>query len=195
MDGVKKVAAMSEGDLRTEPHIADTERPLVVDLGDPAALDSGAHRGQGSGARTGSQRRSSSLPGVVLTTAFSDAVDAGADVATHDAVREAFQRAGGDGQALVARSSSVVEDMETSSMAGQFESVIGISGFDAFVDAVTAVLESRKRAGAAEHPIAVLVQPLIEPAYGGVMFGIDPGDGPNRSPGRQRRDAAGPSVW
>ena len=40
--------------------------------------------------------------------------------------------------------------------------------------AVTAVLDSRKRAGAAEHPIAVLVQPLIEPAYGGVMFGIDP---------------------
>ena len=47
-------------------------------------------------------------------------------------------------------------------------------GFDAFVDAVTAVLDSRQRAGAAEHPIAVLVQPLIEPAYGGVMFGIDP---------------------
>ena len=77
-------------------------------------------------------------------------------------------------QSLVARSSSVVEDMATSSMAGQFESIIGISGFEAFVDAVTAVLDSRQRAGAAEHPIAVLVQPLIEPAYGGVMFGIDP---------------------
>ena len=115
-----------------------------------------------------------SLPGVVLTTAFSDAIDAGAELRTHDAVRDAFARAGGDERALVARSSSVVEDMASSSMAGQFESVIGISGFDAFADAVAAVLDSRERAGAADQPIAVLVQPLIEPAYGGVMFGIDP---------------------
>ncbi len=89
-------------------------------------------------------------------------------------MRDAFARAGGDERALVARSSSVVEDMASSSMAGQFESVIGISGFDAFADAVAAVLDSRQRAGAADQPIAVLVQPLIEPAYGGVMFGIDP---------------------
>ena len=45
---------------------------------------------------------------------------------------------------LVARSSSVVEDMATSSMAGQFESVIGIRGFEAFVRAVSAVLDSRR---------------------------------------------------
>ena len=99
------------------------------------------------------------------------------DVAQHPAVREAFERAGGDEQALVARSSSVVEDTATSSMAGQFESVIGISGLDAFVAAVTAVLDSRQRAGATEHPIAVLVQPLIEPMFGGVMFGCDPVSG------------------
>ena len=102
-------------------------------------------------------------------------------------MREAFERADGDQMALVARSSSVVEDMATSSMAGQFESVIGISGFNAFVAAVTAVLDSRQRAGAAEHPIAVLVQPLIEPLYGGVMFGIDPVTGRTRPPGRERR--------
>ncbi len=36
------------------------------------------------------------------------------------------------------------------------------------------MLDSRQRAGAADHPIAVLVQPLIEPPFGGVMFGIDP---------------------
>jgi len=39
--------------------------------------------------------------------------DAGAAVATHDAVREGFQRAGGEHRSLVARSSSVVEDMAT----------------------------------------------------------------------------------
>jgi phosphohistidine swiveling domain-containing protein len=114
------------------------------------------------------------LPGVVLTTAFSDAVDAGAAVAGHPAVAEAFRRAGGEHQDLVARSSSVVEDTAASSMAGQFESVIGITGLDRFTEAVTAVLDSRTRAGAADQPIAVLVQPLIDPAYGGVLFGVDP---------------------
>ncbi|MET0664728.1 MAG: PEP/pyruvate-binding domain-containing protein, partial [Acidimicrobiales bacterium] len=90
------------------------------------------------------------------------------------ALREAFDDAKGDARSLVARSSSVVEDTADSSMAGQFESVIGIEGFDAFVAAVDEVLASRQRAGAANEPIAVLVQPLIEPASGGVMFGIDP---------------------
>ena len=137
-------------------------------------LDSSLTGGKAAALAKGRVADLSSLPGVVLTTAFSDAVDAGADVATHDAVREAFDQAGGDQRALVARSSSVVEDMATSSMAGQFESVIGISGFEAFAEAVTAVLVSRERAGAADQPIAVLVQPLIEPRYGGVMFGIDP---------------------
>jgi pyruvate,water dikinase len=119
----------------------------------------------------------STLPGVVLTTAFCDAVDAGAEVASHPAVKEAFDLAGGDRQSLVARSSSVVEDMAESSMAGQFESIIGIEGFDAFVTAVSAVIDSRERADAMDHPIAVLVQPLIEPRFGGVMFGCDPVSG------------------
>jgi phosphohistidine swiveling domain-containing protein len=165
---------MSEPDLRTAPEVAGTERAFVVALDDAAALDALLTGGKASALARAVTAGLPCLPGVVLTTAFSDAVDAGAPVATHDAVREAFERTGGDRQALVARSSSVVEDMATSSMAGQFESIIGVSGFEAFVDAVTAVLDSRKRAGAAEHPIAVLVQPLLEPLYGGVMFGIDP---------------------
>ena len=37
--------------------------------------------------------------------------------------------------------------------------------------------DSGERAGAADQPIAVLVQPLIEPKFGGVMFGIDPVSG------------------
>ena len=165
---------MSEGDLRTAPHVAGTDRPLVVSLNDEVAGDSSLTGGKAAALARGSTAGLDSLPGLVLTTAFSQVVDGGAAVATHPAVAEAYQRAGGDDTALVARSSSVVEDMATSSMAGQFESVIGIRGFDAFVDAVSAVLDSRARAGAAEHPIAVLVQPLIEPRYGGVLFGVDP---------------------
>jgi rifampicin phosphotransferase len=165
---------MSDGDLRTAPLLADRERPLVVALDEGVSLDAALTGGKAAALARASNAGLACLPGVVLTTAFSDEIDAGADVARHPAVRAAFDRADGDQKALVARSSSVVEDMAASSMAGQFESVIGISGFDAFVVAVKAVLDSRQRAGAAEHPIAVLVQPLIEPAFGGVMFGIDP---------------------
>jgi pyruvate,water dikinase len=62
-------------------------------------------------------------------------------------------------------------------MAGQFDSVIGINDLDELANAVRRVLDSRRRAGAADTPIAVLIQPLIEPAFGGVLFGADPVSG------------------
>jgi hypothetical protein len=49
------------------------------------------------------------LPGVVLTTAFSDDVDAGADIESSAVLADAVERAGGGTQALVGRSSSVAE--------------------------------------------------------------------------------------
>ncbi|MGH9264051.1 MAG: PEP/pyruvate-binding domain-containing protein [Acidimicrobiales bacterium] len=147
---------------------------LVVDLHAAAAQDRDLTGGKAAALAQAGAGGLSVLTGVVLTTAFCREVDTGADVAGHRAVSEAFARAGGDERTLVARSSSVVEDMEESSMAGQFESVIGIDGRRAFVDAVQTVLESRLRTGAGDEPIAVLVQPMIEPAFGGVMFGIDP---------------------
>jgi rifampicin phosphotransferase len=162
---------------RTSSRTTEAERPFLVDLSDDAAVKPALVGGKAAALARGAAAGLATLPGVVLTTKFCDAVDGGAQVAQHSAVREAFERAGGDERALVARSSSVIEDTATSSMAGQFESVIGISGFDAFVAAVTAVLDSRERASATEHPIAVLVQPLIEPMFGGVMFGCDPVSG------------------
>ena len=68
----------------------------------------------------------------------------------------------------------MLEDTADSSMAGQFESVIGITGFDEFTAAVQRVLDSPDASGFAGTPIAVLVQPLIDPRHGGVLFGIDP---------------------
>jgi phosphohistidine swiveling domain-containing protein len=211
------------------------KRPFVVELDDEVAHDVRLTGGKAAALATAASGGLRALPGVVLTTAFCNAVDglpddpvpdpaappAGnappdrarggsgvdtdgfgtpaaapaegvgtatataeqdeqaepLDLAAHPAVREAFERAGGDERDLVARSSSVVEDTSESSMAGQFDSVIGIHGFDAFVAAVEKVLVSRERAGAADSPIAVLVQPLIEPAYGGVLFGVDPVSG------------------
>ncbi len=148
--------------------------PLVVDLDDPAALDPDLSGGKAAALARARAAGLRTLPGVVLTTAFSDAVDAGAAVEGHAAVREAFRRAGGDEGRLVARSSSVVEDAAESSMAGQFASVVGIDGPDAFAAAVREVLDSRARAGAEQAPVAVLVQPLLEPASGGVLFGVEP---------------------
>ena len=167
---------MTQGMVADSPSV-EAARPFVVDLAEEVARDPGLTGGKSAALAQGAAAGLNTLPGVVLTTAFCDAVDGGADAAQHAAVKEAFERAGGDERALVARSSSVVEDTAESSMAGQFESVIGINGFDEFVTAVTAVLDSRERAGAADQPIAVLVQPLIEPRYGGVMFGVDPVSG------------------
>ena len=151
--------------------------PFVVDLSEGRARDPALTGGKAAALARASVGGLNALPGVVLTTAFSDAVDEGADAATHPAVREAFEQMNGDVVDLVARSSSVVEDTSESSMAGQFDSVIGIHGFEAFAVAVKQVLDSRARAGATDEAIAVLVQPLIDPEFGGVMFGIDPVSG------------------
>ncbi|HKH25599.1 MAG TPA: PEP/pyruvate-binding domain-containing protein [Acidimicrobiia bacterium] len=168
---------MTDAVVGSAPRTVDADRPFIVELGDEAALEVALTGGKAAALARGANAGLAVLPGVVLTTAFCDAVDSGAQVANHPAVREAFERAGGDHKSLVARSSSVVEDTAGSSMAGQFESIVGINGFDEFVAAVTVVLVSRERAGAANQPIAVLVQPLIEPAFGGVMFGVDPVSG------------------
>ena len=154
-----------------------TTSVAVLDFGETAAADIAVTGGKAAALARAAAAGLPTLDGVVLTTAFSDEVDAGTEIGSSGAVHDAFVRAGGSSRALVARSSSVVEDSAASSMAGQFASVIGIEGYDEFVAAVGEVLDSRARAGAADHPIAVLVQPLIEPGFGGVLFGVDPVSG------------------
>jgi pyruvate,water dikinase len=148
--------------------------PLVVDLADPAAADPGLTGGKAAALARAAAAGLPTLPGVVLTTAFCDLADRGADVAGHRATWDAFARAGGYRTPLVARSSSVVEDTAASSMAGQFASVVGVRGYDELAEAVVTVLGSRAEAGAPDEPIAVLVQPLLDAEVGGVLFGADP---------------------
>lgn len=152
-------------------------RDVVTTLDEPGASDP-----SGVGAKAASLARArkaglATLPGVVLGTSFTAEIDAGATVVDHPATRRAFELAEGTERPLVVRSSSTLEDTRASSMAGQFESVVDVRGFDAFVDAVRRVLDSRERAGAPGTPLAVLIQPLIEPRFGGVLFGIDPVSG------------------
>lgn len=84
------------------------------------------------------------------------------------------QLANGGQRALAVRSSSVAEDSTTSSMAGRFVSVLHVSGWEAFVDAVFEVIASAAATEIGDAPMAVLVQPMAEARLGGVMFGIDP---------------------
>lgn len=159
----------------------DAAAPAVVDLGDPAAADVTLTGGKAAALARAAAAGLPTVGGVVLTTAFCRAVDAGADPATDPAAAaalgEAFRGAGGDRGPVVARSSSVVEDTAGSSMAGQFSSVLGITDPEGLGAAVREVLGSRDRAGAPGTPMAVLVQPLVEPVFAGVMFGVDPVSG------------------
>ena len=149
----------------------------LVALDDSRARDAALTGGKAASLATAAAEGFATLPGVVLSTRFVAQVDAGADLAGHPALHAAYRRAGGEHRALVVRSSAVAEDGVESSMAGQFDSVIGVRGLTETISAVRTVLRSRERTGDATQPMAVLIQPLLEPALGGVMFGVDPVSG------------------
>lgn len=118
------------------------------------------------------------LPGFVLTTA---ATAPGRPLDLGPEVHAAWRELSGDGaRRLVVRSSSTVEDLAGSSMAGRYESVVGVEGWEGFVDAVATVLASREQAAegdsvlTGDEPLAVLVQPLLKSTAGGVLFGVEP---------------------
>lgn len=151
--------------------------PVLVDLGDGLAADPALVGGKAAALSRARRAGLPTLPGVVLTTAFTAAVDAGSDVDRHPALAEAVAALAPHGTRLIARSSSLLEDTTGSSMAGQFESVAGVRSVEELAVAVRAVLASRERAGAPGSPIAVLVQPEVAPVIGGVLFGVDPVSG------------------
>ncbi|MEV7891177.1 PEP/pyruvate-binding domain-containing protein [Streptomyces sp. NPDC002817] len=124
------------------------------------------------------------LPGFVLVPA--DRAPWAA--AGEDAVRSAWRALAGPEEQerpLVVRSSSAHEDTEDSSMAGRFESLLDVRGWEEFAIAVQVVLDSAGRVRPLRPPgeipdddgMAVLVQPMLASAVGGVMFGADPVEG------------------
>ncbi|SOC50048.1 pyruvate, water dikinase [Blastococcus aggregatus] len=122
------------------------------------------------------------VPGFVITVDEVERIAAGGPLG--EPVLQAWRELSDDGRrALVVRSSSTVEDLGDSSMAGRFESVVGVTGWDAFRRAVAVVVASRHDAAAGSdtltghEPLAVLVQPLLDARCGGVLFGIDPVSG------------------
>jgi rifampicin phosphotransferase len=177
-------------------------RPLgrlaVVPLGAPLSRDPAVVGAKAANLARAAAEGLPALPGFVLVAAGR----APGAPRGPEALRAAWQDlaggrtpagdpAGAAAPALVVRSSSAHEDTEQSSMAGRFESVLGVRGWADLTGAVDRVLDSAPRAEAAppahtahtaptgdplELPpgMAVLVQPMVRCAAGGVMFGADP---------------------
>ncbi|MFD8043117.1 PEP/pyruvate-binding domain-containing protein [Streptomyces chartreusis] len=122
------------------------------------------------------------LPGFVLVPArrVPGALPDGG--AVHAAWRELATTQGRQ-RSVVVRSSSAHEDTQDSSMAGRFESVLDVRSWEEFNAAVYKVLDSARRVrplrpdDAHDEEMAVLVQPMLHSAAGGVMFGADPVEG------------------
>ena len=162
-----------------------TPCPEVTRLStDPLWVVSLDHAGAADGALTGAKasalaRAASAglpvLPGLVVTTRGAAAL---ADPCLRPLALRAllglWTAAAGPDRALVVRSSSTVEDGSSSSMAGRFQSVLDVVGWDAFLAAVDEVLASAVIEGHDVAPMAVLVQPMLQPRLGGVLFGADP---------------------
>ncbi len=100
-----------------------------------------------------------------------------------DEVRQRLEAIGAERWAV--RSSAVGEDAESASFAGQQRTELDVSGPRAVVDAIRRIwadlynLESllyraRLRVDAVPRPMAVVVQAMVEPEVGGVMFTENP---------------------
>ncbi|HEX4984141.1 MAG TPA: PEP/pyruvate-binding domain-containing protein [Ilumatobacteraceae bacterium] len=147
--------------------------PSVVVLDDPRAVDPALVGAKAANLARARSAGLPALPGVVLTTSWSPAA---ADAAT-DAWRDLSD---GGARRVVVRSSSTGEDGGESSMAGVFESVLDVGDearFLAAVDAVVGSAAAAREAGLVDAAMAVLVQPMIDAEWGGVLFGADPVSG------------------
>ncbi|MEY2974663.1 MAG: hypothetical protein RIR49_1083 [Actinomycetota bacterium] len=153
--------------------------PLVLDIADPSATDPDI-----AGVKAANLARAAAagfpvVPGIVLTT---HGVRVGSGMAgVRSELEVALGRVGsGD---LVVRSSSTIEDIGSSSMAGRFTSVLGVRADGGLHDAIDAVIASADRVrdpDGTRRPIAVLIQRQVDAALGGVLFGIDPVAGERR---------------
>ncbi|MBN2622649.1 MAG: hypothetical protein JXA83_04740 [Acidimicrobiales bacterium] len=151
-------------------------RPDLVDLTDDGATDGSLVGAKAANLARARRAGLPVLPGAVLTTAWDHR--GWSHPSRFDRpgpARAAWRTFGNEGERpLVVRSSSTNEDGGTSSMAGVFTSVLDVTDWASFVEAVDQVLDSGRLAGVPDAQMAVLVQPQLEPRWGGVLFGADP---------------------
>jgi hypothetical protein len=163
--------------------------PRTLPLDDPQATDPAVVGVKAANLARAAAAGLPVLAGFVITTAAGAALEGATCSSGLDAeLRAAWRRLSADGRRrLVVRSSSVAEDGEVASMAGQFVSVLGVVGWSGFRAAIGQVLASARTGQTPEDgspagagrvaPMAVLVQPELEPAAAGVLFGVDPVSG------------------
>ena len=165
--------------MEIAPSVA--EGTVCLGLDEPAARDASSCGAKAVSLTAARAAGLPVLPGFVVTTAAHELyLSAGRTVPQRvaRALRPAWASLSGDGShPLVVRSSSTIEDVAASSMAGQFRSVLNVQGWDAFLEAVGVVLGSADNVGGSPSPMAVLVQPFLAPRRGGVLFGVDPVSG------------------
>ncbi len=160
---------------RRQPLTAVEGTAWVVGLEQPGALDAGLVGAKAAALARAASAGLPALPGFVISTAGTTALsDARTRRPALRALLRAWTAAADSERALVVRSSSTVEDSASSSMAGRFESILDVVGWDAFVAAVDDVIASAELEGTDPAPMAVLVQPMLRPTFGGVLFGADP---------------------
>ncbi|MFE0438693.1 PEP/pyruvate-binding domain-containing protein [Streptomyces nigra] len=155
----------------------------VVPLSTPSAADPAITGAKAAHLARATEEELPVLPGFVLVPATRTRSALTGDEALRGAWRTL---AGEDGrEPLVVRSSSLHEDTENSSMVGGFDSVLDVRGWDNFVAAVRTVLSCTRRVrplrpasqDLPDDEMAVLVQPMLASAVGGVMFGANPIEG------------------
>ncbi len=164
---------MTESLLDATVHPSAGDRVLSLD--DPAARDP-----RRTGAKAANLAASLAaglpvLPGFVITTDGASLLQLPSEPDPNDPIHQHWTGLSESGRRpLAVRSSSVAEDSTTSSMAGRFVSVLHVSGWAGFVDAVAEVLSSAASTELGDAPMAVLVQPMAQARLGGVLFGLDP---------------------
>ncbi|KRV50403.1 hypothetical protein AQ490_15010 [Wenjunlia vitaminophila] len=149
--------------------VLDTGGFALVDLHDARAADARLTGAKAANLATSARAGLPVLPGFVLVPRERVATAA----AGTGAIRHAWRELSGNGaRPLVVRSSSASEDTALSSMAGRFASVLDVTDWTAFREAVRTVVASAGPHGTRE--MAVLVQPMLRCRTGGVVFGADP---------------------
>jgi rifampicin phosphotransferase len=148
----------------------------ILSLDEEAARDPGI---AGPKAATESRLRASGFPvpdGFVIPASVSLH-----SPTSHHAIGRALEALGGS---VAVRSSALAEDRSDASFAGQYETILGVEGLEAVLDAVGRVRKSgeaervaRYREGLrADSPtgVAVLVQRMVPADVAGVAFTADP---------------------
>jgi pyruvate,water dikinase len=162
----------------------DSDAPVVLALGDERATDLQLAGAKAANLAIALRAGLPVYPGFVVTTLGTsrlDDPDAARAQRPSGPLHEAWRHLSEDGRRpLAVRSSSVVEDSTTSSMAGRFVSILDVVGWEQFAAAVDEVVASAASTEIADAPMAVLVQPMGDARVGGVLFGLDPLTGDRR---------------